>query len=404
MKNKYIHIYTIRNILLITVLLPLIHGCELKQKDYVKGEEFIKIYNDSETAKKYYPSGVMQTSDNGYIVVSGIKYDTAETEFPNTSVFKADEYGKLEWSNESQWFAPVNKIYSAGNKTGFIAMDGGLEGSLAIIDPESGEITDVYGLGLTMPLAFYSDDEQLVVLGYNYISRSSIIKIYNTSTLQQLNSIELTVNSDVRNLIQRHLNKSGEMFPFFIGKWEQGNNKGYYVNCFANYTLRVVFLNESGSLTGGDIYSFQTESAISSLINKDENTYALTRYYKGENYINTDIEVNTSSSQNFNEYTGSPLYELVTNAPVTVNRRITGNDSTMIFTSHTNENSVQFYQFTINTPELVNSFDISFNQKVELCDAIITSDNGMIALARVFVTGKFPRPVLVKVPPMNFKQ
>ena len=281
-------------------------------------------------------------------------------------------------------------------------MDGGNNGYLVLIDLSNGNEIDRIALGQTMPIAFSHDDQKIAVLGYDYINRASTFFLYSTDNFQLVNQSSMNVNDDVRPLIQGHMNRSGTQFPFFIGRWENEGDKGYFVNCFDNYTLRVDFFNSNGNRTSGSIYSFQIEAALSSLIYKQQNVFSFTRYYQGENYVVPAIEVNTSISQNFNDITGFPLPELTSQAKVYSNI-ISDSDTTLVFTSNTNKNSIQFYKFKLNEEELSDQFEIPFDVKTELGGAIVTDDLGMAILARVFVLGKYPRPAIIKVPPEKFK-
>ncbi len=91
--------------------------------------------------------------------------------------------------------------------------------------------------------------------------RASWISRYN-SNFDLTRSNKLAVNADLELMIQRHLNKTGDNFPFFMGEYSTDAATGYYVSCFYNYTLRTVFLDISSLNQTGDIFSFQTDEAI----------------------------------------------------------------------------------------------------------------------------------------------
>jgi hypothetical protein len=204
------------------------------------------------------------------------------------------------------------------------------------------------------------------------------------------------------------MNKTGSELPFFIGEWKNETQEGYFVNCLANYTLRTVFFDNNLNTTGGDIYSFQARDALSSLVNKENNTFAMTRYYGGNNYISTNIEVDPYSSQNFNEYSQNQIFELIPEAKI-ISRNIMKDDiEYILLASTTNSNSVVLYQYSISVGEgdneAIHTEYIDFSDKIEVRDVIQNDeDGGIIVLAQQYFTGKYKRPVLIKIPLDKFK-
>jgi len=248
-----------------------------------------------------------------------------------------------------------------------------------------------------MPLKSKVDDQNnLVVLGYDYISRSSWIALFSQGFNLQ-SSTKLAVNTDLENQVQKHLNKTGRQFPFFIGEWSDGGESGYFVNCFNNYSLRTTFL-DGGLSNRGNIYSFQTEAALSSLAQREGNNYALSRFYGGNNYLLGDVEVDITTSQNFNDITGKLLHELTLNAPVISKKVSIQETEYLIFCSQTNSNSVIVYQHAAEADSLLATHYNYFNERIEVADMIQTKDGGLAILAQMYVLGKYKRPVLIKNP------
>jgi len=239
------------------------------------------------------------------------------------------------------------------------------------------------------------------VLGYDFVTRSSWISKFNSSfTLQR--STKLPINTDLEYLVQRHLNKTGQDFPFYIGEYNNSSGIGYYVNCFYNYTLRSVFLDGSSLGSTGDIYSFQIEEGISSLIQKSGSLFGLTSYYEGNNYILPAVEINVLASQNIKDLPGDPLYELTFKAGVIAGDLTVGTDDQALFISQTNTNSIVIYQYDMNTDSLINTLYRNFNERVEVSDYIQTADKGIAILAGIHILGKYQRPVIIKIPVSEF--
>ena len=266
------------------------------------------------------------------------------------------------------------------------------------INVSSGDVAGQHDLGLTNPLYAYVDRQNnLLVLGYDYVARSSWISLYDGSFGLQ-RSVKVNVLEDLENQVQKHQNKSGTQFPFFVGEWTEGGQSGYFVNCFYNYTLRTVYFESAGLTMMGNIYSFQTQAAVSSLIQRTDKRYALTRFYSNNNYLLGDVEVDIATSQNFNDLTGEVLHELVHDAKVLSEKITIGANSYILFASQTNSNSMVTYQHAAEADSLIATQYHQFNERVEVSDIIQTKEEGVALLGRIYILGKYQRPVLVKLP------
>ncbi len=378
--------------------------CELNQKDYDPEGDFIKIYNDSDVDKKYYPAGIKQVDDGGYLVVSGVKYEEDDSELPLTEVFKTNSLGRLEWRTSFEDLrAPANGLIHTAQFSGFIAMAGNeLNGYLITLDLETGNETNRFDLDIKFPLAFYQSETSIAVLGYNSDDRTSDFNVYDASNLNLQHSTSLNINKDVEISILEHLNKLGDQLPFFIGEWTEGGKQAYFANCYDNYSLRLVLFN-SGHNKDKDVFVYQDNGAISSFLFKGENSYALTLFYNDDNFLHPDTSLNSAGSQQFNKTMGLPLPELTPKAKVYANQHFNGNDSTLVFISSTNKNSIHVYQFEYNGDKLIRQFEMGFEDDISISSAVQTKDMGYAVLARIFVTGKYPRPVILKIPPHKFR-
>ncbi|MCK4749812.1 MAG: hypothetical protein KAT15_22305 [Bacteroidales bacterium] len=380
----------------------LVTGCEINQKEILPEDSFLKIYNHPDEILSFYPESVLQLSGGDYLFVSAVKDETSDIEYPYTYLVRTGADGVVQWTQTYDWLAPASKLFFQNGQVGFIAMNQQFAAHAVLVDPSNGDVVDQHDLEMTMPLSAYTDDNgNLVVLGYDFVSRSSWISKYNSSfTLQRSN--KLPINTDLEHLVQRHLNKTGEHYPFYIGEYSNTSGTGYYVSCFYNYTLRTVFLDVSSLNATGDIYSFQTDEAISSTLFKSGSLFGLTGYYEGNNYIIPDTEINVTTSQNIKDIPGDPLYELTQKARVQTSEITTGQGDFALFISQTNTNAIVVYQYDMHSDSLVNTHYQTFDERVEVADVIRTGDNGIAILAGVFILGKYLRPVLVKMPEKPF--
>ena len=379
-----------------------ITSCDLKQDKIKPEDEFIKIFNHPDEQLMFFPQSVVELPGKGYVILSGLKADTAEIEFPTSYLIGTTKRGELLWSSENAFLAPEGQLLMNGSGLSYVAMDNQYNGVGLDIDISSGEVTRQTALDIKMPLYSYAGNSGFLVLGHDVINRTSPIKLYNHNFEKQ-REVDLNINTDLQNLVQKHLNKSGKQYPFFIGEFSNNPGSGYFVNCFYNYTLRVVFLDEAGNLLPGDIYSFQTEAAVSSLIQQEGSSFSLTRYYGGNNYLIPETEVVSGVSQNFNSIDAISLFELSPDAPVKSLKVNIGGKESLLFASQTNSNSLVIYQYNMDTDEQVRVYLRDFNNRIEVCDMIQTEDEGILVLGRIYVLGKYPRVLIVKINADRFK-
>ncbi len=386
----------------IAILLLILSGCEINQNEIMPEDGFMKIYNHPDEQLALYPESVLELPEGGYIFISAVKDENAEIEYPYASLVRTSKSGELIWTMDYAWLAPTSKLILQNGSVSFVAMNQRFNAYVISIDLSNGMETAQHALDMTMPLAAYSDaGGNLVVLGYDFVTRSSWISKYN-SNFQLQRSNKLPVNTDLEYLVQRHLNKTGQDYPFFIGAYSNTSGTGYFVNCFYNYTLRTVFLDVSSLGATGDIYSFQTEEGISSIIQKSGSLFGLTSYYEGNNYIMTGAEVDVLSSGNIKDLPAEPLYELTYRAAIMAGSLITDEDQFALYISQTNDNSLVVYQYALETESLINTFSRKFDEGVEVRDFVQTADQGIAILANIYTLGKYKRPLLLKLDPGAF--
>lgn len=386
----------------IILLSLLLSACEINQKEVLPEDGFLKIYNHPDEDLSFYPESVIELNAGGYIFVSAIKDETSDIEYPYTNLVRTGASGEVEWNLDYDWLAPSSRLIYQDGQLGFVAMDPHLNAYVIQVDVASGEITGQHDLEMTMPLAVNTDAQgNLIVLGYDFVSRSSWISKYSSTYVLQ-RSNKLSVNTDLELPIQRHLNKTGQDYPFFIGEYSTDNGTGYYISCFYNYTLRTVFLDISSLEVTGDIYSFQTDEAVSSVIHKRGSVFGLTGYYEGNNYIIPETGLNVLTSQSIKDIPGEQLYELTNRARVITGSLITDQEDYALFISQTNSNALVIYQYSMETDSLVNTHYRLFDERIEVTDVIQTADKGLAILSGIHILGKYQRPVLVKIPEDTF--
>jgi hypothetical protein len=60
------------------------------------------------------------------------------------------------------------------------------------------------------------------------------------------------------------------------------------------------------------------------------------------------------------------------------------------------------YQHSADVDSLIATHYNQFNERVEVSDIIQTAEEGVALLGRIYILGKYQRPVLVKLPARTF--
>ena len=386
---------------LLTLFLVL-PGCEIDQRNILPEDGFTKIYNHPEETLAFFPESILEMDDGGYIIVSAVKDEFSDIEYPYTTLVRTSASGEVVWAQSYEWLAPCSRLIRQGNRIGFVAMNPQFDAYFVEVDPSTGAESGQEDLQTTMPLHAFSDASgKLLVLGYDFVSRASVISSFG-SGLTPERTTALPINTDLQYNIQRHLNRTGQFYPFFIGEIEGEAGTAYFVNCFFNYTLRTVFLDRASLNPTGNIYSYQTEEGISAVMSKGENLFALTSYYEGNNYILPNVAIDVSASQNIKDFAADPLYELTFRAGVRSAVLNTDSAAYILFVSQTNSNSFVIYQYAMDGDSLLHTHYREFDQQVEVRDVMQSADQGLVVLGSIRIVGKYRRPLLLKIPVDQF--
>src|SRR6056297_2008123 len=109
-KMKHLHIPVF-----FLVAAYLLASCDINQRDISPEGEFVKIFNHSDEQLRFFPQSVEESDQGGFIILSGVKADTAENEFPSTYLIGTDKQGKLIWSDENNYLAPEGRLLKKEN-------------------------------------------------------------------------------------------------------------------------------------------------------------------------------------------------------------------------------------------------------------------------------------------------
>jgi hypothetical protein len=383
-------------ILIAFALCLLMSQCDIKKSDANPSESFTTIYDHPDINLSFYPVDFVQTSDDGYLVLS-VYTDTALSTFPLIRLMKTDKNGKMlkEMPVENTWCSAVPSLMQRGNAWQFVCMDA-VNQNVKLLET-TGDLTginEVAELSGKYPLYLYAADDWFAVLSFDRIARTSVVTKYSTDgTLLVQNNF--FINEDYKNQVETHL-KKGKQFPFFITPAGPSSSH-YLVNCFYNYTMTLLFVNASNGNLTGQLNTYQDDAAISAAVYLDASRFSISRYYMGENYVIPSVDLNLNTIQGTDTFEDTKLPELVEDAISRMLITTMHGKEVIVYASETKSNHLVIYFFEKSTGKLLTSKSLNSTNPVDIADLIVTADGGLAILAQTYVAGRFPRISIFKV-------
>ena len=172
----------LRLLLLIPLLLGLTLSCDIADNNIDTTNTFVKIYDDSRFEEEYFPVDVIQTADNGYLILSEKKND--QSLFTSVFVLKVDEKGEVVSSIDlpEPSSLPVKGWSKIDDRYYFVCMNANTLSAQLIAVDDDGTVADPVVInGLTYPLATKVDGQNIAVLSYDNQDTESVISVVATN-------------------------------------------------------------------------------------------------------------------------------------------------------------------------------------------------------------------------------
>jgi hypothetical protein len=387
------------------VFMGSLFSCDIKKSDTDPSAEFSKIYDHPDMNLSVYPVDMEQTADGGFIILS-VYTDTTLSTFPLIHVMKTGKAGELLWETwvDKAYSSAVPSLIPYGNDFYFVCMDAvNQETRIMRANTGTGDVQEFKAIPLQYPLYSMIDSNgDMLLLNFDRQRRVSILSQYNEVFAENW-SLEFGIIDDVKHQIETHLAKTGKVFPFFIGQLGSSTVTHYFVNCFYNYTMTLLFVNALEGNHTGTLYTYQDDAAISSTVNIEGNLFALSRYYSGDNFINPAVTLDPSAIQSVTDFSDFALPELAPDAPVRcLHETINGTDL-IIYCSQTRTNQLALYLYGAADGILKTVKFINEKYPISLVAMDFTQEQGLAILAQTYVVGRFPRVNLIKLSPEDLE-
>jgi hypothetical protein len=372
----------------------LLFSCNGDQEEILPAENFVRIYDDARFSASYLPIDIIQTTDEGFLILSGSRQTSSN--FVGTQILKTDSEGNyITLLNLPEGdVQPIANWTVIGGEYYFFCMDAtNLATKMFRIDQQLNILNSTM-LNTSYPMAVSQDNDRLLLLSYDNESKNSILSLLdeNGNTLQQ-KSFSIGAGDGVEEPIIDHFTRTGRQFPFQTGKTGDGI---YFFNGFYNYTFSLVFTDLTGEEPKGIVQGQQDDGGISAILPLAGSGFALSRFNFGDNVVVSNVQLNTGeiiSSINLN---GNAALEWVPDARVDI-KRINHDRDLVVFGSTTQNSQIMISIYDTVTGEWLGNKYFGYSTPYFLQRLNPTVDGGIALLGSTAVAGRFNRICLFKL-------
>ncbi|MCF6352695.1 MAG: hypothetical protein L3J06_06775 [Cyclobacteriaceae bacterium] len=377
---------------LYTFLLFFVLSCDISKNDVLPTNTFTKIYDDDRFEQEYYPLDIIQTADEGFLILSELKND--QSLFTSVLVIKTDAIGSIisETEMSSPNVMPVNGWQKVGESYYFVCMNENSTTAQLVAVSEDGTLSNPLPLaGITYPLAVTSDGTQLTILSYDNRNAQSVISVASTTgQISQQKGYTIGAGVDVEKPIIDHLTRNGDILPFRVGQTKEGL---FYFNGFYNYTFSLVFTNFGDDPTGvcqGQL----SQGGISEVASLGNNIFGIARFNFGDNYIAPLATIPTNATTSSTDLEGNTFPEMENKSKVKL--LDVGTEGKWLYTTTTQANQVVLYGFNQTDGTILGTSYLGNGNPYTMASVITTLDGGIAVLAQTSLEGRFRRIAIFK--------
>lgn len=367
-------------------------------------KSFTKIYDNNLFTTNYFPIDMVQTEDDGYLILGGRRLEN--TNFTGIYLMKADEEGNFvsDIEVDESFVNPIAQLAVINNTYQFFCMDPlTLQVQLAQTDAnlEAVNIAPVNGT-LYYPCAAQVDGNSFVLLSYNHLDKQSVLAVLNAAgAVTQSRAFTIGAGEEVEEPIINHFIRTGRQYPFEAGRIQGGL---YYFNGFYNYTFSLVFTNLNQDDPNGVIQGIQDDGGLSALQPLSATKFAAARFNFGDNYLLPNVTLNPTGISSSVDLAGNTLPELEPNARVKILRTSINNKNVLVYGSNTRSKQIGLYFYDEATGTFITSKYLGFSNPFEIAQVISTEDGGLAVCGTTYVAGRFPRICLIKLHPHDLEK
>ena len=363
-------------------------GCKEK---YKPEESFIKVYDSKDMNKNYFPLGIQETSDGGYMILSA--YNGW-----NIHILKTDSEGNLVWEHDvpSEYVNAVPSLMERNGKIYFVCMDAiGLFTYVMEID-ENGKRANEFQKfeQIYYPMYVFDNKTEVYIQNYNRMTyETGIVKLSaNLDEIQNWGSVQIF--TDVEDKIVDHINYTGKRFPFFINVTPENNHVLF--SGFNNYSFSTVFMNSNLDFSG--VYNGAAfDGGLNAVLPLGGNKFSLARFSFSNLYYNPVATLDPSTIDIAESIPAQTQPELDPQRPVLIKKIEISETNYVAYLATTKSNHLllSLYEPGSSQPKAIKYLGESV--PLLACDFDKTKDGGLMILTRVTIMGSFNRIATIKL-------
>ena len=368
-------------------------SCDISDNEFEPNNTFVKIYDDNRFEYEYYPLDIIQTSDDGFLILSEVKFD--QSLFTSAYVLKTNSKGEVTSSTlmNAPFSRPVDGWLSDNDSYYFVCMDANTLVSYLVNVGLDGSINTTDQVGsLTYPLvASATDADEFALLSFDNSSNETVLATFSmTGQIKQKVSYSIGVGVDVEKPIIDHLTRNRDQLPFIVGKTADGL---YYFNGFYNFTFSLVF-SDFGVEPTGVSQGQLSQGGISALSGLGGDLFGVARFNFGANFINPLSGIPTNSITSSTDIDGNIFAEIENGARTKIMHILP--DNKLIYGTHTQSNQIVLYGFDKEDGRILGTSYMGDGNPYYFSSFTLTSDGGISILAQTAIEGRFQRIAVFK--------
>jgi hypothetical protein len=388
---------TLCRFLLIIVLSSGLWSCLEETNPVFDEQVFTKIYDNSLFSASYTPIDMVQTPDDGYLILAERRL--TDSNFTGIYLMKADKQGNFITAIEvdEAHVHPVARLTAVNDAYYFFCMDPlTLQAQLAQTnsDLDTVQFTTVAG-GLFYPAAAELSDASFVLLSYNPLDKLSVLSTVNLNgQVTRSKGFSIGAGETVEEPVINHFIRTGRKYPFEVGRIPGGL---YYFNGFFNYTFSLVFTDLNNDRPQGVVQGIQDDGGFSAVQPLGGNKFSAARFNFGDNYLLPNVTLNTTGISSSVDLGGNTFPELESNTKVRIHRARINGKNVLVYGSNTRSKQIGLYMYDESNGAFLASKYLGFSNPFEIAQVISSSDGGLAVCGITYMAGRFPRICIIKL-------
>ena len=388
--------------LLYITLLSVLFSCDEKKNQVSPNYGFTKVVGSTDFEGDFYPWDVVQTADGGFLVLSS----SNTSAFKDINLLKLDENGDFEWelNDTSEYKNPLPRLYESNGQVYFFAMHNlTLTTHLLQVDLSGGALINAQ----TYPDFLYPVATNEVPNGYllqcfdREARRTRLMKL-NANFNEQWQE-DYAVNENPPEFDDHLLQESP--LPFFCGHvGTESSATSYFFGGMRNFRLSTNFVNVGNGNVQKTIDGQRYDAGISNMLNMTGNNFFIVKYdVVGQNSVlpflplvpNDGAIINSLNPDVFPERLN---YELPTRVRTVLKKMRVNGRAVAVMATETKSNQMLINFYSPSNGNLLASKRIGVGNPYLLGNVIATNDGGLLVMCKTYVTGRFSRIAVIKIP------